>query len=387
MLKFKQQPRHFPEIVAMKSIQRILLCLLACLMACQQPSPPTETSTQPQPEVAPPRSRAPQAERPLRDPADTVDHEQRIPSDLKGNYVWAGATNLAWREMLDSILQGPAQLEGLSPAAQATLGRLNQSEFTKRDLDSSSYYAKAGFGQDAVQEIGREMKRRFPQVKYELDESADRPTRFVAFACIFKALKYENAFGSDTVHFLQKEVAGFSSHSLSNKIRIVEYQSDAHFLIRINLRDTRDELFLCKGYGMADPENALKVIALHRKQELAYPSNEDDFTAPNLHLEFRRSYEELCEHRFLNAGFEDRVLAEMREWIAFDMDGKGVKVVAYTVHTGKDALKGEVVQKPKPKHFFLDQPYWVILKRHDSPRPYFILGVRNAAMMTPIGKK
>jgi hypothetical protein len=48
---------------------------------------------------------------------------------------------------------------------------------------------------------------------------------------------------------------------------------------------------------------------------------------------------------------------------------------------GYSLVKGGIKEEPLPKNLVLNKPYWVIMKRKDSPRPYFILGVRNTAMM------
>lgn len=359
---------------------RLILCLslllsIASFTACDRKAGDTK------PIVADSTSPKPIA-KPKIDP-DTVDNEQRIPQDFKGNYVWAAATNLAWNALKDSILKGNVQMRGLDADGQSMQDRLNASAFSQRDLDAESYYVKAGYGPATVREIYRAMAARFPSVDFQLDQTLE-PQHIVIFACLYKALKYRNRFAPKPVKFMDKEVKGFVSMHLDGKIRIIHYESDDQFMIEIELKDQHDELILCKGYQMETPEPTLELLAQYQKQPTTRPGDDDDFRAPTLHLKTKQSFSALTGHFFENPGFEAFRLVSFKESVSFDMDEEGVKVVAVTVMTGKDAIKG---QPPKPKHFYLDQPYWIIMKRNDSPRPYFILGVRNAAMMERVAGK
>ena len=60
------------------------------------------------------------------------------------------------------------------------------------------------------------------------------------------------------------------------------------------------------------------------------------------------------------------------------MDQYGARVTSVAMEIGADSAG---TAPPLPKNLLLNKPYWVIMKRKDSPRPYFILGVRNTAMM------
>ncbi len=366
-----------------RSITYIFI-LLITLLACEKQNPPAVTSPVSKPinpeMVAKPEPIA----KPLRDLADTVNYEQRIPQDFKGNYVWAAATNLAWNALKDSILKGNAQMRGLDADGQSMQDRLNASAFSQRDLDAESYYVKAGYGPATVREIYRAMAARFPSVDFQLDQALE-PQEIIIFACLYKALKYLNPFAPKPVKFMDKEVKGFVSMHLDEKIRIIHYESDDQFMIKIELKDQHDELILCKGYPMETPEPTLDLLAQYQKRRSTKPGELDDFMAPTLHLKTKQSFGGLTGHFFENKGFEAYRLVSFYESVIFDMDEEGVKIVAMTqVKGGKDAIKG---LPPKPKHFYLDQPYWVMMKRRDSPLPYFILGVRNAAMMERVAGK
>ena len=97
---------------------------------------------------------------------------------------------------------------------------------------------------------------------------------------------------------------------------------------------------------------------------------------PKLHLDYRRAYSEMIGKRIANKGFEDYEISQMFENIKFDMDQKGARV------ENEGVVGIEVASLPPPgKRLILDKPFWVIMKRTNSPNPYFIIGVNNPELM------
>jgi hypothetical protein len=67
----------------------------------------------------------------------------------------------------------------------------------------------------------------------------------------------------------------------------------------------------------------------------------------------------------------------MFENINFELDEEGAKVESQAVI---GAERGAMPKKTG-RYFYLDKPFWVIMKREDSAHPYFLLGVNNAQIM------
>ncbi|HEX5112757.1 MAG TPA: hypothetical protein VFV79_07915, partial [Saprospiraceae bacterium] len=92
---------------------------------------------------------------------------------------------------------------------------------------------------------------------------------------------------------------------------------------------------------------------------------------------YRRDYNDLIGKAFANPGFTHLIIGAMFENINFDLDEAGAKVESQAVIT---AERGAAPKKPG-RYFFLDKPFWVIMKRSESNNPYFLLGVNNDHVM------
>ncbi|MFN0200687.1 MAG: hypothetical protein ACKVTZ_04170 [Bacteroidia bacterium] len=299
----------------------------------------------------------------------------------KGNYVWAGAMNLAWNELNEKILHEKVKLKTEDSEALTMIDKLNRPVFSKKDLDEKSYYVKSGFGQETVTAIHQEMKKKFPNRSFADLTLNLAPKEIISYAYFLKELTYTTFFEKKAVQFQGKIVAGFCAKSEMQKagIEIIKYESDDKFIIRIRLKSPNDQLFLAKGFEMNNPQSALKEInqPINTPPYLKY---DEEFEAPNLHLTFQRAYNEIIGKCLANKKFEGYCMTEMLENIKFDMDEEGVRVENEAIKGAAGATK-EGRDKPKPKKFILDKPYWVIMKRRGGASPYFMLGVKNVELM------
>ena len=303
-------------------------------------------------------------------------------SEYKGNYVWGGAMNLAWTELAENIIKEDIQLNTQEKVALEMVSKLNDASFSKSDLDEESYYVKSGYGQSTVDAINRESKKKFPSKSFGDLEMSLAPTDIISYAYFLKEVEYETKFEKDTVFFNGQKVKGFIADNKAQRenVKIIKYDSDDKFIIKLQLKDENDELILAKGYDMKNPQDVVNEINKNNKQHLSIIARSDHFEAPKLHLDHHRDYIELIGKFLSNEGFSDYFIAQMFENIKFDMDEKGAKVENEAVIAIPLGAAGPS-KKPKIKNFILDKPYWVIMKRADSQNPYFILGVNNLELM------
>jgi hypothetical protein len=302
-------------------------------------------------------------------------------SDYKGNYVWGGAMNLAWNELNENMLREKLQLNTNDKVALEMVSKLNDAPFSKSDLDEESYYVKSGYGQSTVDEINRESKKKFSSKSFDDLEMNLIPGGIISYAYFLKEVEYETKFKKDDVSFNEQKVTGFIADNEAQRknVKILEYENDDKFIIKLQLKDKDDELILAKGYDMKNPQTVINKINQNNKGYLATIGESDRFRAPKLHLDHHRDYVELIEKYLANKGFETYFIAQMFENIKFDMDEKGARVENEAVIIMMFDL---VVMEPeKPKNFILDKPYWVVMKRANSQNPYFLLGVNNIELM------
>ncbi len=309
-------------------------------------------------------------------------------STLKDNYVWGGAMNMAWNELLDSFVKEKLSLDTNDEQTRVTLDKLNNPVFSKRDMDAESYFIKSGYGQATVDAINKECRAKFPN-KSIADLQLKLGARdIISYAYFLKEIEYQLAFARNTLKFGDKEVQGFTAdgNSYSN-IYILEYKNRDNFLIGIRLKDEKDQIFLGKGYPMDNPDEAVKKL-----RELAPPQTDGDYTlgrpmnkkdvfrAPSISMEHTREYKEMLGHRVTNKALKNYVIGFMQEVLKFDMDERGARVENEAL-IGMVTSVGPTPDPYKPKELILDKPYWIMMKRSNSTNPYFLLGVNNTSFM------
>ena len=307
-------------------------------------------------------------------------------SKLHDNYIWGGAINLAWNELIDNFTGEPIKLATNNEATLKTLQCLNNPVFTKADIDEASYYVKSGYGQKTVDLINQECKAKFPDKSIADLQLKLADKDIISYAYFLKQIEYETTFKKQDVGFLNHKVKGFTSDpECYTNVYIVNYENDDKFLLALKLKDNQDQIFLAKGFAMDKPDEVLKML------KTKAPANEkadfipgtvmnrkDVFQAPVLHLNYERQYEEMLNKKIKNKKLTGYQIALMQEIIKFDMDEKGARVE-------NEAVIGMITSANpnayKPKNLIMDKPYWVIMKRANSNNPYFILGVGDTELM------
>lgn len=263
-------------------------------------------------------TQAPSGPHVIQDTKSNIDGNY-LGSDYKGNYVWGGAMNLAWTELAENIIKEDIQLNTQDKIALEMVSKLNDAPFSKSDSDEESYYVKSGYGQSAVNEINRESKKKFPSKSFGDLEMSLAPTDIISYAYFLKEVEYETKFEKDTVSFNGQKVKGFIADNEAQRknVKIIKYEDDDKFIIKLQLKDKSDELILAKGYDMNNPQDVIKEISENNKQYLSTIGKSDHFKAPKLHLDHHRDYIELMGKYLSNEDFSDYVIAKMFENIKF----------------------------------------------------------------------
>lgn len=187
---------------------------------------------------------------------DLKQTSKYLGSDYKGNYVWGIAMNLAWNDLNKNILHEKLQLKSDDKVALNMINKLNNSLFSKNDLDKESYYIKSGYGQKTVDEINREVKKKFPSKSFEELKIELNPKDIISYAYFLKEVRYKEDFEKDNIVFNGQKVEGFSADKKFQKIniKILKYENNDKFIIKLGLKDKSDELILAKGYNIKTPQ-------------------------------------------------------------------------------------------------------------------------------------
>lgn len=303
-----------------------------------------------------------------------------LSSEYKGNYVWAGAMNLAWNELNETILHEKLKLNSKDKVALQMVEALNNPIFTKNDLDEKSYYIKSGYGQKTVTVINKESRKKFPNKSFEDLSLKLSDTDIISYAYFLKETEYKNVFEKGIVSFNGIKVQGFMTANKTQRdnVKVLSYENDDKFIIRLQLKDDSDYLILAKGYPSDNPQSLIKEINASNKVELKSLNSNDIFSAPAVRLSHYREYRELINKSLLNKGFESYQIQKMFENIKFNMDEKGARVENEAVIVLGKSLN---IDDEKPRKFELNKAFWVVMQRKGSPNPYFLLGINNTELM------
>ena len=324
------------------------------------------------------------------------DGDQYNGSLYKKNYVYGAGMNLAWNELKEKIFHEDLQFAGADGKIVALAQSFNHPGVSRQDVDEGGYYVKAGLGQETVETINRELALQFPHSSFQALQLKLAPRDFIAYAALFQDVRYVVPFTGTDIFFSEMDahqgtfegttpiqVRAFRAETQEQKanIDILSYADDQHFVLRLKLQQSDEEIILAKGFQEMGASQVVKMLQADFPKKGTQLQEEDYFHMPILRLDHSYSYDDFVGKNFSNKGFEDYMIASMSERILFSMDEKGAKIENQALMGAPSAIQET---GPKPKYLFLDRPFWVMMKRRSSLKPYFILGVNTTDVMMKV---
>lgn len=298
----------------------------------------------------------------------------------EGNYIWTGAMNLCWTALSQTIIHEPIAVRTETAEALEMADRFNHPVCTTADLDEPSYYIKAGFGPKTLEAINRESRKKFPDKSFGDMDMTLGEDDIISYAYFYKKVAYEIPFTRTDLFFDSAWVKGFEAVKEQKRtIEVLHYENDDRFIIRLRLKSSGDELLLAKGYATHDPAEVVKALDGLPEGDASRLDADDHFMMPLLKLNCRRDYPELTGKPLANAGFTEYVIGVMFENINFELDETGAKAESQAVI----GVERSAPTKKTGRYFYLNKPFWVIMKRNDSQNPFFLLGVNTTHIMQP----
>ena len=212
-----------------------------------------------------------------------------------------------------------------------------------------------------------------------------------------KALPFETVFDSSPDNdftFNNSKVASFSASggyvTYNNQIDILYYENDNNFIIKLQPKDPNHEILLY--LPKQKPETLSQAFenfkALRKKGNRERKSNwryemilGDYIVIPKLSFNIESEYNSMTGSKIIagsgNLPFE---ISEMKQQTAFMLDEYGAKIEGQATAEVATADEGRK-DKPIPKKLHFNKPFLIMLKRKDSPNPYFAMWVENTELM------
>jgi hypothetical protein len=292
------------------------------------------------------------------------------PISGKKNIIYAPSLLFAF-DKLKEALGSPIELSGKS---SSQLQSIINSKSYKNSLNHSEYQVSSEVAGDEI--------------------------RIEAF--FNKTLPFETKMDGhkQPIRFKDHDVAAFGmydyDHRIAALIDVLYYKNDDHFIIRLNPVDKNHDIYLWKN------ENKFKSLADGLKQfnnkliigseESKKPGNDwkytlqetDSIAIPQIRFNLETNYKKLEGQQISTSDQPQLKLEFVYQRTGFILNENGAVVESYAeFSTTEDRGDAEL---PRPKKMIFDKPFFIVLKKKDSPNPYFVMKVENAELLEKFRK-
>lgn len=314
------------------------------------------------------------------------------------NVMWCGTFQLAWNRLAKDILGQPPDVKGAEAVAQ----RLNQAQFVENDLPPGSYLALAGFAKDGIADVVQSKMTSVFQKAVEIDPMD--PGDILAYAYLEASAEFTVPFfdGSEALCFRDSsgktvEVTSFgieekyeSSHEeLRDQVEVLYChrremgaELPEEFVIDLCRYSLPNQIVVARIPRQATLSETLDEMESKVRQCARQPDAESDrsfgindvLRVPNLNWEVRHRFAELegSDKLLLNAGFSGYCIVKAIQTVRFRLDRSGATL----------ASEAQVTCASGPVHYVFDCPFMIVMKKRDAERPFFVMWVDNAELLS-----
>jgi len=316
------------------------------------------------------------------------------------NYVDCVTFQMAW-DQLKQRFGGPLRYENPSPLAE----HLNHETFDVKDISPDSYFL---FCRQWEPRIGQRIQglrdEEFPQSSLAVPEIPGEPGGYVAYAYLFKLLRFSHPFERHKQAFAFQHskqvsrVASFGSRGddsltghhaaeLSAQVRVLSYASPDDFVIALYPEEHGDEIVLaklCPGHTMHETiglvQDRITNHAVHIEDQ-NWNANEEPLWVPIIHLRVHGRFSELEGRPFKTPHFTGTIVWT-RQDLRFRLDETGALVESQASATAKTTAVAAF--RHEPRRLLFDRPFLVLLRRLEAKSPYLAVWIGNADLLEPL---
>ncbi|MEW5894821.1 MAG: hypothetical protein AB1650_03525 [Candidatus Omnitrophota bacterium] len=302
------------------------------------------------------------------------------------NMMFCSTFQIAWDILSDEIIKEPLQLSDHPKMEQA----LNQRLTGVNDISEDYYLAMAGFNKDGiVEKIKQALKAKFNETP-GIDITLERSEDILAYAFLFKDLKFDNEFENLDAPILFKGESPVKSFGIKKyafdedyrkvgeQVEILDYTSDDDFVLLLKSDSPRDEIILAKvKQGKTLLETVDSVFSRIGNKETVSLGEGDTLQIPKIDFDILREYSEIMGKGILNKGFADYVVSKAIQSIRFRLNEKGALLKSEAAIAGRF----KSISVNAPKNLVFNQSFLLCLKEKSGKYPYFVMWVDNAELL------
>ncbi len=313
------------------------------------------------------------------------------------NVIWCSSFQLVWNELRDKVIGAPLEIAG----AQEIADRLNAAKTSVSDLSNDSVYAAAGWVQKGIREIIKEdMTARF--ASYMLPDFSKYTdgilaysylTARVPFKCPFRQVHKGITFTDS--QGIQSQVDGFGLwfaylepyKNLREQIEILyarqEEQGNSREVPECAIDLCQDSQPYQVVVAKVESKGSLAETIEHITTEieafkrLPYYSDvrrfggNDELMIPEMFWRIDHRFKELVGKTVANSD-PPMPIVEALQTIEFRLDRSGAVLESESRFAIASA----------PRYFNFDHPFLVYMQKRGAERPFFVMWVDNAELLT-----
>jgi len=283
------------------------------------------------------------------------------------NAIYSATMLLAWQEV-KAAGDNEISIDG----KYKELSLLNNSQSFKNTLEEGEYVSSSEFNIEAG--------------TFSVSSEFSKSLAFAVKLESFNDFKFGDesvkSFGMDAVNYL-----------LHAGVSILYYKNDNDFIVKLIPSDNEHEIFVCmsdqKSMNMQnmfdDVADKIKTGKIERKIEKNFwkywiQYEGDELRIPKILFNIETNYKSLGGNSFVLKK-QSYSIERALQRTAFLLDEEGAKVESRAEMEVTTESEPEPIEKPHPKKLHFNKPFLIMLKRKDSPNPYFAMWVDNTELM------
>lgn len=337
--------------------------------------------------------------------SEDVNIVASLEDEITSNCAWCGTFQLVWNDMVNNVVKRDVKFinGGNLETAQKIADNLDKQTFTEEELSEKDYYKVYDLKTLELKEkIEKTIKEKFNETSDVLGDIdwSDAPKDnsgyngkdekiYIFYTMLKKVFNFENDFDeleNDTFANKYKDIKYFgidgdSDSKLYSQVYVLYYNNYDDFAIILNTKEN-EQVILSRG---AKGNNFLDLYNDVVKKSKEYKGNnkftENDYLqVPNINLNKKREYEELCEKRFLNALDNECYISKAIQTIQLDMNKSGGKIKSEAII---EMYEATTIANPNPvtyRYFYLNDEFAMFLKEKSKNVPYFAANIEDITL-------
>jgi hypothetical protein len=323
------------------------------------------------------------------------------------NIIWCGTFQIAWDKFKNNIIGESIQLIDVDDLDD----RLNNNEFSTKNLEPDSYYATAGFVKDGtIEQIQEEMANRFPSEPVPVFDKRYKtlpmPSVAYAFLSVNAGFKYpfytnnrkftfqnSNGIQTDVTSFRARaEVSNPNTQDVREQVKVLYYEygrqdSSDTFAVDLCKYTNPYQVVLARLPRHQTLSGTLiefqKKISEFIKDQNYHILRElrpiDSLIVPDVLYKLTHHFKELEWKHLANPKWQGYFIFEAMQMVDFSLSRTGVILKSEARMGGAGGIPSRIEQ---PRHFHFDRPFLIYVKKRGTDySPFFVMWVDNAELL------